>query len=178
MTFCIYFWLGTSFDYTLSIATIQQTMYQMQLQQYNQFLKQINFIEPTIIVTTDPKFKTMVEEVFGPVMTIYVYDADKWEETLELVDNTSEYALTGAVLSVDRYAAEYATKALENAAGNFYINDKPTGAVVGQQPFGGARGSGTNDKAGSILNLLRWVSPRTIKETFVPATDYKYPFLG
>ena len=109
----------------------------------------------------------MVEEVFGPVMTIYVYDAEKWKETLELVDNTSEYALTGAILSVDRYAAEYATKALENAAGNFYINDKPTGAVVGQQPFGGARGSGTNDKAGSILNLLRWVSPRTIKETFV-----------
>ena len=136
------------------------------------------FIEPTIIVTTNPKFKTMVEEVFGPVMTIYVYDANKWQETLELVDNTSEYALTGAILSVDRYAAEYATKALENAAGNFYINDKPTGAVVGQQPFGGARGSGTNDKAGSILNLLRWVSPRTIKETFVPATDYKYPFLG
>ena len=120
----------------------------------------------------------MVEEIFGPVMTIYVYDADKWEETLELVDNTSEYALTGAILSVDRYAVEYATKALENAAGNFYINDKPTGAVVGQQPFGGARGSGTNDKAGSILNLLRWVSPRTIKETFVPAKDYKYPFLG
>ena len=136
------------------------------------------FIEPTIIVTTNPKFKTMVEEVFGPVMTIYVYDADKWEETVELVDSTSEYALTGAILSVDRYAAEYATKALENAAGNFYINDKPTGAVVGQQPFGGARGSGTNDKAGSILNLLRWVSPRTIKETFVPATEYKYPFLG
>ena len=135
------------------------------------------FIEPTIIVTTNPQFKTMVEEVFGPVMTIYVYDAEKWEETLELVDSTSEYALTGAILSVDRYAAEYATKALENAAGNFYINDKPTGAVVGQQPFGGARGSGTNDKAGSILNLLRWVSPRTIKETFVPATDYKYPFL-
>ncbi len=136
------------------------------------------FIEPTIIVTTNPTFKTMVEEVFGPVITIYVYDAEKWEETLELVDNTSEYALTGAILSVDRYAAEYATKALENAAGNFYINDKPTGAVVGQQPFGGARGSGTNDKAGSILNLLRWVSPRTIKETFVPATDYRYPFLG
>ena len=136
------------------------------------------FIEPTIIVTTNPKFRTMVEEIFGPVMTIYVYDANKWEETLELVDNTSEYALTGAILSVDRYAAEYATKALENAAGNFYINDKPTGAVVGQQPFGGARGSGTNDKAGSILNLLRWVSPRTIKETFVPAKDYKYPFLG
>ncbi|MEE2699752.1 MAG: L-glutamate gamma-semialdehyde dehydrogenase [Bacteroidota bacterium] len=136
------------------------------------------FIEPTIIVTTDPKFKTMVEEIFGPVITIYIYDADKWEETLELVDNTSEYALTGAILSVDRYATEYATKALENAAGNFYINDKPTGAVVGQQPFGGARGSGTNDKAGSILNLLRWVSPRTIKETFVPPKDYKYPFLG
>ena len=136
------------------------------------------FIEPTIIVTTNPKFKTMVKEIFGPVMTIYVYDANKWEKTLELVDNTSEYALTGAILSVDRYAAEYATKALENAAGNFYINDKPTGAVVGQQPFGGARASGTNDKAGSILNLLRWVSPRTIKETFVPAKDYKYPFLG
>ena len=136
------------------------------------------FIEPTIIVTTNPKFKTMVEEVFGPVMTIYVYDPKKWEETLELVDKTSEYALTGAILSVDRYAIEYATKALENAAGNFYINDKPTGAVVGQQPFGGARGSGTNDKAGSILNLLRWVSPRTIKETFVPATHFKYPFLG
>ncbi|MBG38890.1 MAG: 1-pyrroline-5-carboxylate dehydrogenase [Cryomorphaceae bacterium] len=135
------------------------------------------FIEPTIIVTSDPKFKTMVEEIFGPVMTIYVYDENKWEETLSLVDDTSEYALTGAILSVDRYASEYATKALENAAGNFYINDKPTGAVVGQQPFGGARGSGTNDKAGSILNLLRWVSPRTIKETFVPATDYRYPFL-
>ena len=135
------------------------------------------FIEPTIIVTSDPKFKTMVEEIFGPVMTIYVYDENSWEETLSLVDGTSEDALTGAIFSVDRYAAEYATKALENAAGNFYINDKPTGAVVGQQPFGGARGSGTNDKAGSILNLLRWVSPRTIKETFVPATDYRYPFL-
>ena len=136
------------------------------------------FIEPTVIVTTNPKFKSMVEEVFGPVMTIYVYDENKWEETLTLVDETSEYALTGAILSVDRYAAETACKMLENAAGNFYINDKPTGAVVSQQPFGGARGSGTNDKAGSILNLLRWVSPRTIKETFVPATDYKYPFLG
>ena len=135
------------------------------------------FIEPTIIVTTNPQFKTMTEEVFGPVITIYVYNPDKWKETLELVDSTSEYALTGAVFSVDRYATEYATKALENAAGNFYINDKPTGAVVGQQPFGGARGSGTNDKAGSPLNLLRWVSPRTIKETFVPATNYKYPFL-
>jgi len=136
------------------------------------------FIQPTIIVTTNPQFKTMVEEVFGPVMTIYIYNAEKWEETLTLVDNTSEYALTGAILSVDRYAAEIACKMLENAAGNFYINDKPTGAVVSQQPFGGARGSGTNDKAGSILNLLRWVSPRTIKETFVPPTDYRYPFLG
>ena len=135
------------------------------------------FIEPTVVVTTDPKFRTMVEEIFGPVMTIYVYDADKFEETLELLDQTSEYALTGAVYSVDRYAITLASKKLENAAGNFYINDKPTGAVVGQQPFGGARGSGTNDKAGSYLNLIRWVSPRTIKETFVPATDYKYEFL-
>ncbi|MDA9663569.1 L-glutamate gamma-semialdehyde dehydrogenase [bacterium] len=135
------------------------------------------FIEPTVIVTTNPKFKTMVEEVFGPVMTIYIYDKDNWKETLKLVDNTSEYALTGAILSIDRYAVEIACKMLENAAGNFYINDKPTGAVVSQQPFGGARGSGTNDKAGSILNLLRWVSPRTIKETFVPATNYRYPFL-
>ena len=134
------------------------------------------FIEPTIIVTTNSQFKTMVEEIFGPVITIFVYKAE-WDAILSIVDNTSEYALTGAIFSVDRYAAEYATKYLENAAGNFYINDKPTGAVVGQQPFGGARGSGTNDKAGSILNLLRWVSPRTIKETFVPATSYKYPFL-
>lgn len=136
------------------------------------------FIQPTIIVTTNPKFKSMCEEIFGPVITIYVYDEKNWEETLELVDSTSEYALTGAIFSVDRYAIDHAMKALENAAGNFYINDKPTGAVVGQQPFGGARGSGTNDKAGSILNLLRWVSPRTIKETFVPPTDYRYPFLG
>ncbi len=136
------------------------------------------FIEPTVVVTSNPKFKTMVEEIFGPVITIFVYDESKWEETLDLVDNTSDYALTGAILSVDRYAVELATRKLENAAGNFYINDKPTGAVVGQQPFGGARASGTNDKAGSILNLLRWVSPRTIKETFVPATDYRYPFLG
>jgi len=119
----------------------------------------------------------MSEEIFGPVMTIYVYEKEKWEETLKLVDSTSEYALTGAVFSIDRYAIEQATKVLENAAGNFYINDKPTGAVVGQQPFGGSRGSGTNDKAGSILNLLRWVSPRTIKETFCPAKDYRYPFL-
>lgn len=136
------------------------------------------FIEPTVIVTTNPQFKTMVEEIFGPVLTIYVYDADKYEETLALVDNTSEYALTGAIYSNDRYATNLALEKLENAAGNFYINDKPTGAVVGQQPFGGARGSGTNDKAGSYLNLLRWVSARTIKETFVPAKDYRYPFLG
>lgn len=136
------------------------------------------FIEPTVVVTTNPTFKTLCEEIFGPVITIFVYDDNKWLETLALVDQTSEYALTGAILSVDRYAIEEATKRLENAAGNFYINDKPSGAVVGQQPFGGARGSGTNDKAGSVLNLLRWVSPRTIKETFVPPTDYRYPFLG
>lgn len=136
------------------------------------------FIEPTIIVTTSPKYDTMCTELFGPVLTIYVYEDAKWEETLKLVDETSPYALTGAIFSQDRYAIEQAAKALENAAGNFYINDKPTGAVVGQQPFGGARASGTNDKAGSILNLLRWVSPRTIKETFVTPTDYRYPFLG
>jgi 1-pyrroline-5-carboxylate dehydrogenase len=136
------------------------------------------FIHPTVIVTEDPKYTTMCTELFGPVMTIYVFDDNKWEETLELVDSTSEYALTGAVISEDRYALEVAVKALENAAGNFYINDKPTGAVVGQQPFGGARASGTNDKAGSKLNLYRWISPRMIKETFVTPTDYKYPFLG
>ena len=136
------------------------------------------FIEPTVIVTTDPSFKTMCEEIFGPVMTIYVYDENKWDETLDILDKTSDYALTGAIFSQDRYAIINGMKKLENAAGNFYINDKPTGAVVGQQPFGGARGSGTNDKAGSYLNLVRWVSPRTIKETFVPPTDYKYPFLG
>jgi len=136
------------------------------------------FIEPTAVVTKNPKFRTMCEEIFGPVLTIYVYDENKFEETLELVDQTSEYALTGSILSQDRYAINLATKKLENAAGNFYINDKPTGAVVGQQPFGGARGSGTNDKAGAAMNLLRWVSARTIKETFVPPTDYKYPFLG
>ncbi|OIQ22565.1 MAG: 1-pyrroline-5-carboxylate dehydrogenase [Flavobacterium sp. MedPE-SWcel] len=136
------------------------------------------FIAPTVIVTTNPQYETMYTELFGPVLTIYVYEDNAWEETLKLVDQTSQYALTGAVFSQDRYAVEQATKALENCAGNFYINDKPTGAVVGQQPFGGARASGTNDKAGSILNLLRWVSPRTIKETFVPATDYRYPFLG
>jgi 1-pyrroline-5-carboxylate dehydrogenase len=136
------------------------------------------FIAPTVVVTTNPKFKTMVEEIFGPVLTIYVYADNQWDETLALVDSTSEYALTGAIFSQDRYAAEQATRVLEQAAGNFYINDKPTGAVVGQQPFGGARGSGTNDKAGSYLNLLRWVNARTIKETFVPATDFRYPFLG
>jgi len=136
------------------------------------------FIEPTVIVTTNPQYDTMARELFGPVLTVYVYEDAKWEESLQLVDQTSEYALTGAIFSGCRYAIETATKALENAAGNFYINDKPTGAVVGQQPFGGARGSGTNDKAGSMINLLRWVSPRTIKETFVPDTDYRYPFLG
>lgn len=136
------------------------------------------FIEPTMIVTTNPHFKSMVEEIFGPVLTIYVYDETKYEETLTLLDQTSEYALTGAILATDRYAIQLALKKLENSAGNFYINDKPTGAVVGQQPFGGARGSGTNDKAGAMMNLLRWVSARTIKETFVSPRDYKYPFLG
>lgn len=136
------------------------------------------FIEPTVIVTTDPKYTTMETELFGPVVTIYVYDDKNWSKTLKLVDETSEYALTGAVLSTDRYAIDEATKALQNCAGNFYINDKPTGAVVGQQPFGGARASGTNDKAGSAQNLLRWVSPRLIKETFVTPEDYRYPFLG
>lgn len=135
------------------------------------------FISPTIIVAKDPKYVTMCEELFGPVLTVYVYDENKFEETCELVDSTSIYALTGAILSQDRYAIELATKKLANSAGNFYINDKPTGAVVGQQPFGGARGSGTNDKAGAKINLLRWVSPRTIKETFVPPVDYRYPFL-
>jgi 1-pyrroline-5-carboxylate dehydrogenase len=136
------------------------------------------FIEPTTIVTTNPKFRTMSEEIFGPVLTIYVYPENEFEQTLKILDETSEYALTGSIISNDRYAINFATKALENAAGNFYINDKPTGAVVGQQPFGGARGSGTNDKAGASMNLLRWISARTIKETFVPPTDYKYPFLG
>ena len=136
------------------------------------------FIEPTVIVTTNPKYDTMCTELFGPIITIYVYEEDQFTETLKLVDETSEYALTGAILATCRYAIEEATKALQNAAGNFYINDKPTGAVVGQQPFGGARASGTNDKAGSAQNLMRWVSPRLIKETFVTPVDYKYPFLG
>ncbi|MCK0200173.1 L-glutamate gamma-semialdehyde dehydrogenase [Ornithobacterium rhinotracheale] len=136
------------------------------------------FIEPTIIKTTNPHYVSMEEEIFGPVLTIYVYEDKDWAETLKLVDGTSGYALTGAIFAQDRYAITEATKALENAAGNFYVNDKPTGAVVGQQPFGGARLSGTNDKAGSAQNLLRWVSPRLIKETFVPPTDYRYPFLA
>jgi len=136
------------------------------------------FIEPTVILTKDPKYTTMCTELFGPVVTIFVFEDDHWEETLHLVDKTSEYALTGAVFSEDRYALELGVKILQNAAGNFYINDKPTGAVVGQQPFGGARASGTNDKAGSKLNLYRWVSPRMIKETFVTPTNYRYPFLG
>ena len=136
------------------------------------------FIEPTVILTKDPKYTTMCTELFGPVVTIYVFENDTWEETLHLVDETSEYALTGAVFSEDRYALELGVKLLQNAAGNFYINDKPTGAVVGQQPFGGARASGTNDKAGSKLNLYRWISPRMIKETFVTPSNYRYPFLG
>ncbi len=136
------------------------------------------FIRPTVILTTNPHYVTMEEELFGPVLTIYVYNDKGWEDVLEVIDNTSPYALTGAIFSNDRYATVLATKKLVNAAGNFYINDKPTGAVVGQQPFGGARGSGTNDKAGSVWNLLRWVSNRTIKETFVPPTNYRYPFLG
>ena len=134
------------------------------------------FVEPTVIVAKDAHFKTMEEEIFGPVVTIYVYPADDFDGILQTVDSTSEYALTGAVFARERYAIDDAMRALDNAAGNFYINDKPTGAVVGQQPFGGARGSGTNDKAGSYLNLLRWVSPRTIKETLSPPTDYRYPF--
>ena len=135
------------------------------------------FIEPTVILAKDPNYITMREEIFGPVMTIFVFEDSKFDEALELVDNTSEYALTGAILATDRNIIQHATNRLRNSAGNFYINDKPTGAVVGKQPFGGARGSGTNDKAGSMLNLLRWVSPRLIKETFVTPTDYRYPFL-
>jgi 1-pyrroline-5-carboxylate dehydrogenase len=136
------------------------------------------FIQPTVIEAKSPKYVTMCEEIFGPVLTVYIYPANSFERALELVDTTSPYALTGAVIAQDRDAVELATAKLRNAAGNFYINDKPTGAVVGQQPFGGARGSGTNDKAGSILNLYRWLSARTIKETFNPPTDYRYAFLG
>ena len=135
------------------------------------------FIEPTIILTKDPKFRTMCEEIFGPVLTIYLYDPSEWEKTLEVVDSTSPYALTGCVMANDKRAIEEASSALRHAAGNFYINDKPTGAVVGQQPFGGSRASGTNDKAGSMFNLARWVSQRTVKENFDPPTDYRYPFL-
>ena len=135
------------------------------------------FIEPTIILTKDPNYVTMCEELFGPVLTVYVYDENKYEETIAIVDSTSIYALTGSIIAQDRYAIDLATRKLTHAAGNFYVNDKPTGAVVGQQPFGGSRGSGTNDKAGSMVNLLRWVSPRVIKETFVPAANYRYPFL-
>jgi 1-pyrroline-5-carboxylate dehydrogenase len=135
------------------------------------------FIEPTIIVTKDPHFITMEEEIFGPVMTIYVYEDDQFEETLKICDETSPYGLTGSIFSNDKYAMIKACRALRFAAGNFYINDKPTGAMVGQQPFGGARASGTNDKAGSHLNLIRWVSPRTVKETLIPATDFKYPYM-
>ncbi len=136
------------------------------------------YIEPTFVVTTNPNFKTMEEEIFGPVFTLYVYDDEKYEETLNICDQTSPYALTGAIFAKERSAIQLANKILVNAAGNFYINDKPTGAVVGQQPFGGARASGTNDKAGSYLNLIRWVSPRTIKENFIPPTDFRYPFMN
>jgi 1-pyrroline-5-carboxylate dehydrogenase len=135
------------------------------------------FIDPTVIVTKDPYYYTMCEELFGPVLTVHVYKDEEFEKILTIVDSTSIYALTGAIIAQDRYAIQQATYALRNAAGNFYINDKCTGAVVGQQPFGGARGSGTNDKAGAMINLLRWVSPRTLKETFDPAKDYRYPFL-
>ncbi|HOB23587.1 MAG TPA: L-glutamate gamma-semialdehyde dehydrogenase [Kaistella sp.] len=136
------------------------------------------FVEPTVIETSNPQYSSMCEEIFGPILTIYVYEDEKWAETLKLVDETSPYSLTGSIFAKDRYAIDEAYHALENAAGNFYINDKPTGAVVGQQPFGGARASGTNDKAGSKMNLLRWVSVRSIKETFVSPKDYRYPFLG
>jgi len=136
------------------------------------------FVQPTLITTEDPKYRLMCDELFGPVMTVHVYPAGKWRETLDLVNNTSPYALTGAVFARDRAALAEASQVLRNAAGNFYLNDKPTGAVVGQQPFGGGRASGTNDKAGSILNLVRWVSPRSIKETLVSPTDYRYPYMG
>jgi len=136
------------------------------------------FIEPTLLQVEDPRYRTMCEELFGPVLTLHVYPDARWEETLDLVDTTSPYALTGAVFARDRGAVVQAEARLRNAAGNFYINDKPTGAVVGQQPFGGARASGTNDKAGSLLNLIRWISPRSVKETFVPPTDWTYPYMG
>jgi len=136
------------------------------------------FIQPTVVLTTDPHFRLMEEEIFGPVITIYAYNDDEYAQALHLVDTTSPYSLTGAVFARDRQAIQLAERALRNAAGNFYINDKPTGAVVGQQPFGGGRASGTNDKAGGIQNMLRWTSPRTIKENFTPPKDYRYPFMG
>jgi 1-pyrroline-5-carboxylate dehydrogenase len=136
------------------------------------------FVQPTVIETSDPDFRLMKEELFGPIVTAYVYDERRYDDTLDVVDRTASYALTGAVFSRDRAGIDRAHEKLRHAAGNFYVNDKPTGAVVGQQPFGGARASGTNDKAGSMWNLIRWVSPRTIKETFVPPTDYRYPFMA
>jgi 1-pyrroline-5-carboxylate dehydrogenase len=136
------------------------------------------FVEPTVIETDDPGFRLLRDELFGPIVTTYVYDERRWDDTLRLVDETAPYALTGAVFATDRYAIDDAHDKLQYSAGNFYVNDKPTGAVVGQQPFGGSRASGTNDKAGSMWNLIRWVSPRTVKETFVPPTDYRYPYLG
>jgi 1-pyrroline-5-carboxylate dehydrogenase len=135
------------------------------------------FVDPTVLVTEDPRSTSMTQELFGPILTVYVYDDARWSETLDLVDSTSPYALTGGVFADDRRAIDEATDTLRHAAGNFYINDKPTGSVVGQQPFGGARRSGTNDKAGSVFNLQRWTSPRSIKETFVPPTDWRYPHL-
>jgi 1-pyrroline-5-carboxylate dehydrogenase len=135
------------------------------------------FVEPTVIETSDPDFRLLRDELFGPVVTTYVYDEKRWGETLDLVDSTAPYGLTGAVFAEDRAAVQEASDRLRYAAGNFYVNDKPTGAVVGQQPFGGSRASGTNDKAGSMWNLIRWVTPRTIKDTFTPAHDYRYPFL-
>ena len=168
-----------SFDKLVSYIERAKTDSEVQIVAGGGYDKSVGyFIEPTVLVTTNPKYVTMETELFGPVVTIYVYEDAQWAETLQLVDQTSEYALTGAVFSQDRYTIAQATEALKNCAGNFYINDKPTGAVVGMQPFGGARASGTNDKAGSALNLLRWASPRTIKETFVTPEDYRYSFLG
>ena len=168
-----------SFDKLVSYIERAKTDSEVQIVAGGGYDKSVGyFIEPTVLVTTNPKYVTMETELFGPIITLFVYEDAQWAETLQLVDQTSEYALTGAVFSQDRYAIAQATEALKNCAGNFYINDKPTGAVVGMQPFGGARASGTNDKAGSALNLLRWASPRTIKETFVTPEDYRYPFLG
>jgi 1-pyrroline-5-carboxylate dehydrogenase len=168
-----------SFDKLVSYIERAKTDSEVQIVAGGGYDKSVGyFIEPTVLVTTNPKYVTMETELFGPIVTLYVYEDAQWDNTLKLVDETSEYALTGAIFSQNRYAIAQATEALKNCAGNFYINDKPTGAVVGMQPFGGARASGTNDKAGSALNLLRWASPRTIKETFVTPEDYRYPFLG